>query len=285
MELTFTKLNGAGNDFVGIDNRDGILGDAERGVLARFLCDRHFGVGADGIIVLASSNVAAVQMQYYNADGSAGGMCGNGGRCTAVFARHVGCTGDALGIEALGFVYRAEFTAHGVRLHMKNPTGIFRGIRMQTADGLHTVHAIDTGSPHIVRFVSDLNAVPVESTGRTLREHARFAPEGTNVNFVETLDTSLIAMRTYERGVEAETLACGTGSVASAVIAHLEYGLRPPIRVRTRSGEFLRVDFTSTGTAISNVVLEGPALISFQGKLQYDQVKALQRYYDSQHRV
>jgi diaminopimelate epimerase len=285
MEITFTKLNGAGNDFIGIDNRDGKLGDTDRGVLARFLCDRHFGVGADGIIILAPSNVADVQMQYYNADGSAGGMCGNGGRCTAVFARQVGCTGEAPGIEALGFVYRAEFTPHGVRLHMKNPAGIFRGIRVQTSDGPHTVHAINTGSPHIVQFVSDLNGVPVETTGRTLREHARFAPEGTNVNFVETLDTSLIALRTYERGVEAETLACGTGSVASAVIAHLEYGLRPPIRVRTRSGEFLRVDFTSAGAAISNVVLEGPAVISFQGTLQYDPMKASQRYQDSQHRV
>jgi diaminopimelate epimerase len=285
MELSFAKLNGAGNDFVGLDNRDGMLGDTDKGALARVLCDRHFGVGADGIIILAPSTVGDVQMQYYNADGSAGGMCGNGGRCAAVFARAMGCSGDALRVEALGFVYRAEFTPHGVRLHMKNPVGIFRGIRVQISDVPHTVHAIDTGSPHIVQFVSDLPTVPVETTGRTLREHARFAPEGTNVNFVETLDTSLIAMRTYERGVEAETLACGTGSVASAVIAHLEYGLRPPIRVRTWSGEFLRVDFTSNGASITDVVLEGPAVIVFQGRLQYDPAKALLWDQSSHHKV
>lgn len=285
MELAFTKLTGAGNDFVALDARNGELGDIDRGGLARFLCDRHFGIGADGIIILAPSTVADVQMQYYNADGSAGGMCGNGGRCTAVFARSVGCEGDALKIEALGFVYRAEFTTHGVRLHMKDPSGIFRGIRVQTPEGALTVHAINTGSPHIVQFVTDLKTVGVESTGRMLREHARFAPEGTNVNFVETLDTSVIAMRTYERGVEAETLACGTGSVASAVLAHLEYGLRPPIRVRTWGGDLLRVDFTATGLRITDVVLEGPAVIVFSGKVLYDAAKVIDRSNSSHQRA
>lgn len=284
MELAFTKLNGAGNDFVALDDRGGELGDIDRGSLARFLCDRHFGIGADGIIILASSTIADVQMQYYNADGSAGGMCGNGGRCTAVFARSVGCKGDVLNIEALDFVYRAEFTTHGIRLHMKDPAGIFRGIRVQTPEGALTVHAINTGSPHVVQFVTDLKAVRVESTGRMLREHARFAPEGTNVNFVETLDKSVIAMRTYERGVEAETLACGTGSVASAVLAHLEYGLRPPIRVRTWGGDLLRVDFTMQGPRITDVVLEGPAVIVFSGKVFYDSIKANERSNTSEHK-
>ena len=277
MELAFTKLSGAGNDFVALDDRDGRLGTIDRGALARTLCDRHRGIGADGILIIAPSNIADVKMLYYNADGTDGGMCGNGGRCAAVHARHLGVPGTELTVEALDFVYRAEFTVHGVRLHMKDPVGIVRGIRVTAGGTTYTVHGINTGSPHIVTFVKDLTAPDVEGTGRALREHERFSPEGTNVNFVETLDTSALAMRTYERGVEAETLACGTGSVASAVIAHLEYGLRPPIRVQTHSGESLRVDFTVAGARITDVILEGPAVIVFSGKTFYDRVKHLLR--------
>jgi diaminopimelate epimerase len=277
MELAFTKLSGAGNDFVAIDDRDGQLGTIDKGALARTVCDRHRGIGADGILIIAPSTVADVKMLYYNADGTDGGMCGNGGRCAAIYARNLGVPGAQLRIEALDFVYLAEFTSHGVRLHMKDPVGIVRGIRVTVAGVTYTVHGINTGSPHIVTFVKDLSTPDVEGTGRALREHERFSPEGTNVNFVETMDTSALAMRTYERGVEAETLACGTGSVASAVIAHLEYGLRPPIRVRTHSGESLRVDFTVAGTRITNVTLEGPAVIVFSGKTLYDPVQNICR--------
>jgi diaminopimelate epimerase len=277
MELAFTKLSGAGNDFVALDARDGRLGALDKGALARALCDRHHGIGADGILVLAPSTIADVKMLYYNADGTVGGMCGNGGRCTAVYARMLGVPGNELTIEALDYVYRAQFTVHGVCLHMKDPTAIVRGVRVSAAGDTHTVHAINTGSPHIVMFVNDVKAQDVEGTGRALREHERFAPEGTNVNFVETIDTSALSMRTYERGVEAETLACGTGSVASAVVAHLEYGLRPPIRVRTRSGESLRVNFTAIGSRITDVTLEGPAVTVFTGKILYDPVKATVR--------
>jgi diaminopimelate epimerase len=273
MELAFTKLSGAGNDFVGLDDRDGRLGTIDKGALARTLCDRHRGIGADGILILAPSNVADVRMLYYNADGTDGGMCGNGGRCTALYARMLGVPGEEITIEALDYVYRARFTSHGVCLHMKEPMTIVRGIHVDAAGETHTVHAINTGSPHIVLFVNDLDAPDVEGTGRALREHERFAPEGTNVNFVETIDTSALAMRTYERGVEAETLACGTGSVASAVIAHMEYGLRPPIRVRTRSGESLTVNFTVNGSRITEVTLEGPAVSVFVGSVLYDPVK------------
>jgi diaminopimelate epimerase len=277
MELSFVKLSGAGNDFVALDNRDLRLGSIDRSALARTLCDRHRGIGADGILILEQSDIADVRMLYYNADGTDGGMCGNGGRCTALFARVLGVPGEELSIEALNFVYRAQFTPVGVKLHMKDPMRIVRGIRVQTPGGVCTVHAIDTGSPHIVQFVSDVEAVNVPTDGLALREHERFMPEGTNVNFVETTDTSVLSMRTYERGVEAETLACGTGSVASAVIAHLEFGLRPPLRVRTRSGESLRVDFVSRDGRISDVTLEGPAVIIFSGKTLYDPSHAILR--------
>lgn len=273
MELAFTKLSGAGNDFVALDDRSGQLGATDRGALARALCDRHRGIGADGILIITPSAVADIKMLYYNADGTYGGMCGNGGRCAALYARLLGLPGQELTIEALDFVYRAEFTLHGVRLHMKDPAAIVRGIRVTVGGSTFTVHRIDTGSPHIVTFVNDLGGQDVPGIGRALREHERFSPEGTNVNFVETIDTASLAMRTYERGVEAETLACGTGSVASAVIAHLEYGLRPPIRIQTQSGESLRVGFTSSGTRITDVTLEGPAVSVFSGTTKYDPLK------------
>ena len=205
---------------------------------------------------------------YYNADGSVGGMCGNGGRCTAVYRsltrvsqenpRHsrpsTSCT-------------RAQFTAARRTLCYE---GSRRDLPRASASRDPGDHY---GARHRYRitahrqFVQDLGNIPLRRTGRTLREHARFAPQGTNVNFVETIETSVIAMRTYERGVEAETLACGTGSVASAVIAHLEYGLRPPIRVRTWSGDLLRCGLHSQkGLEITDVMLEGPAVIVFQGK-------------------
>lgn len=273
MELAFTKLSGAGNDFVAIDDRDGRLSAIDNHALARTLCDRHRGIGADGILVITPSRIADVKMLYYNADGTDGGMCGNGGRCAAVYARMLGLPGSELTIEALDYVYRAAFTVHGVRLHMKDPVGIVRGIRVSAGGATYTLHAVNTGSPHVVTFVQDVSVPDVEGIGRALREHERFSPEGTNVNFVETIDTSALSMRTYERGVEAETLACGTGSVASAVIAHLEYGLRPPIRVRTHSGESLRVDFKIVGPRITDVTLEGPAISVFSGRTLYDPVQ------------
>jgi diaminopimelate epimerase len=270
MELHFVKLTGAGNDFVAVDNLHGALGSTDQGTLARTLCDRHFGIGADGLLVIESSDKADFRMMYYNADGSLGGMCGNGGRCAAFYARSLGLTAQPLRFEALDFVYQAEFVADTVRLSMKDPADIARSILVQLPDGPLTVHGIDTGSPHIVTFVKDLGGVSVDKMGRTLREHPRFAPKGTNVNFVQRLEDGGVAMRTYERGVEAETLACGTGSIASAVIAHLEFGLKPPIRVRTWSSQYLDVDFKSQGCQITDVKLQGPAVSVFAGTALYD---------------
>jgi diaminopimelate epimerase len=270
MELHFVKLTGAGNDFVAVDNLHGALGSTDQGALAHAVCDRHFGIGADGLLVIEPSDKADFRMMYYNADGSLGGMCGNGGRCAASYARSLGLTAHPLRFEALDFVYQAEFIGDTVRLSMKNPIDIVKGILLQLPGGPLTVHGIDTGSPHIVTFVKDLRTVPVDELGRTLREHARFAPKGTNVNFVQHLGDGEIAMRTYERGVEAETLACGTGSIASAVMAHLEFRLRPPIRVKTWSSQYLLVDFKSQEGRITDVKLQGPAIIVFTGKALYD---------------
>lgn len=270
MEVSFVKLSGAGNDFVGVNNLDGALGTTDQFALARSLCDRHFGIGADGLLVLEPSTKADFRMMYYNADGSYGGMCGNGGRCAALYARSLGMSQDPLRFEALDYIYEAEFLEEGIKVRMKDPVDVCRNISVQLPDGKRTVHAIDTGSPHVVLFVGDLPNIQVEDIGKQLREHVQFMPKGANVNFVQRLGDNSIAMRTYERGVEAETLACGTGSIASATISHLELGMNSPIRIRTWSRQWLTVRFKPAGDSITEVSLEGPATIVFRGTTFYD---------------
>lgn len=272
MEITFTKLSGAGNDFVALDNQDGHL-TVDRGDLARALCDRHFGVGADGILIIDKSSGADFRMSYYNADGSTGGMCGNGGRCAVRYVQSLGSKKQEFRFEAVDHVYGATVAGTTIRLQMKDPVAIQRGIRVRLEGSPYTVHAIDTGAPHVVHFVDDLETVDVVRIGRLLREHERFSPGGTNVNFVQLLDRTTIAIRTYERGVEAETLACGTGSIAAGIMAHLERAIYPPIRVRARSGEWLSVSFAERDGTFTDVILEGGADIVFTGTTLYDPLK------------
>ncbi len=270
MNLHFAKAEGAGNDFVLLNNLSGDM-KLDQGQLARTLCAKHMGIGADGLIVLEKSTRADVRMMYYNADGSYGGMCGNGGRCAAAFAHALRVVGSTMTIEALDFVYKAEMLTSGrVRLHMKNPTKL-RTAREVTLQGQPIeVHTVDTGAPHVILFVDDLRNEEVEKKGRALRYHEAFAPEGTNVNFVKKTGASEVAVRTYERGVEAETLACGTGSVASAIIASVMHGVVPPVSVRVESGQTLNVEFSQRGQEYTNVTLEGTANILFQGNVLID---------------
>ena len=268
--IRFTKASGAGNDFVVIDATRGasLPGYA---ALARAACDRHAGVGADGLIVLEAEPSADFRMRYYNADGSHGGMCGNGGRCAARFAHDNGIAGPSQRFVALDYVYEAEVAVHGVRLRMKPAARFRRGVRVQAAGETFEVCFIDTGSPHVVVFVEDLDRVNVTGWGRPLRNAPAFAPEGANVNFVSVHGPDAIAMRTYERGVEAETLACGTGAIASAVVSSILHGIRPPVRVHARSGETLTVEFRRTGDAAEDVALSGSAVLLFTGEFRYDE--------------
>ena len=271
IEVPFTKLSGAGNDFVAVDNTRGQL-QVDWSAFAKAVCERHYGVGADGLLVLAPSRRADFTMLYYNADGSSGGMCGNGGRCCVLFARQNGIEHDDISFEALGYIYRATFTGDGIRVAMKNPERIRRGILVRATAGRFLCHAVNTGSPHVVTFVDDLESVDVITTGRELRGHSEFMPEGTNVNFVKVVGKDTIAIRTYERGVEAETLACGTGSIASAAIAAIERGAPSPVTVLTRSGEILRVGFTFDGQSLTSISLEGHAHIIFSSNILYNRI-------------
>jgi diaminopimelate epimerase len=269
IEIPFAKVSGAGNDFVAVDNIAGIL-KVDWPAFARAACERHFGVGADGLLVLAPSMSADFTMLYFNADGSSGGMCGNGGRCCVMFARLNGLEHDDITFDALGYLYRATFTGNGIRVAMKDPEKIRRGIPVHVTAGKFLCHAVDTGAPHIVTYVEDLDSADVFNAGRELRSHSEFQPEGTNVNFVKVLGHDAIAIRTYERGVEAETLACGTGSIASAVISAMEKGIAPPVTVLTRSGEQLRVGLSIEGGNVRGISLEGHARIIFSSKVLYD---------------
>lgn len=277
--LRFTKASGAGNDFVILEGfRQNIPPD--RGLLARALCHRQQGVGADGMLVLEPSEGTDFRMSYYNADGSYGGMCGNGGRCASMFAHLTGLAGAMLTFEALDYIYAAHIAGDGVRLRMKDP-GMFRPMSVEMPDGRHEGTFVDTGAPHFVILCGDVDEIDVRRIGAGLRHHAAFKPAGTNVDFVSLNGDAGIRLRTYERGVEDETLACGTGSVAGALISAWKLGLSSPVCVRARSGEDLVVHFSSSRGGFTDIVLEGPALMLFDGELEYSEdtgtIRARQR--------
>ncbi len=269
IRLHFTKMSGAGNDFVVVENMNGEL-LCNKDALAVALCSRHTGIGADGLLVLERSPRADFFMSYYNADGSYGGMCGNGGRCVARYAYVSGIAGPDMIFEALDHLYAAQVVGNDVRLQMKDPSHFTNGIRL--SDSLLTVDGdfVDTGAPHFVIEQRSLDNVDVSTIGRTIRFHSAFAPQGCNVDFVERLHDGVVAIRTYERGVEAETLACGTGCVAAAVVLSRRYGWHSPVTLRVRSGEEVRVYFRYDKEDWSDVFLEGSAHFVFRGALLYD---------------
>ena len=272
--ITFTKATGAGNDFVIIDEFASPLGQ-DPALLARALCDRHFGIGADGLLLLRPHGGEDFEMRYYNADGSTGGMCGNGGRCAARYAHERDLAGASMRFVALDYVYRAEVTERGVRLSMKDPRLVSSEKDLRVGGKTFRGHLFDTGSPHMVIFSSPLEDLDVVSSGRALRHHPDLAPEGANINFAAIDQDGVVNLRTYERGVENETLACGTGSVASATAAVLFRGLASPVTVRVRSGESMTVFLTRAGESAHSVVLAGSARLLFTGSCQFDPVAGI----------
>jgi len=266
MIIEFTKMNGAGNDFVMVDNRNAsLLLDRER--IAR-LCDRHRGIGGDGLLSLEGTP-DLLQMRYYNADGGEAEMCGNGARCFARYAARL--TGQETG--SLSFMTQAGpisaelLPANLVRIGMGDPHSVQLAHSLHVLGSDREIHSINTGVPHAVLFVRDLETAPVLEEGRALRRHPRFSPAGTNVNFVKVLAPGSLAVRTYERGVEDETLACGTGVVASALIHHFLSRSPSPVTVRVRGGETLEVGFRIVNGHPSAVTLAGPADFVFNGQV------------------
>ena len=267
--IEFTKASGAGNDFVLIDNMDGRL-QLDMGQLARALCSRRFGVGADGLLLLEQSPKADFFMRYHNADGSYGGMCGNGGRCVARYAYLRGIGQSTMTFVALDHLYNAVIIGDHVSLTMKDPIDYRSSIQVPLNGRTIEGSFINTGSPHFVLFEEDIEGIDVDRLGHEIRKSALFSPEGTNVNFVRVVSPTMIEIRTYERGVECETLACGTGAVASAVVSAMEKQFSSPVKVRVRSGEELLVKFEQTDGDFRDVNLQGSAHFLFNGSLLYD---------------
>ncbi len=267
--IPFTKMSGAGNDFVVVDNMSGAL-QLDKSRLAAKLCDRHFGVGADGLLILEPSVKADFTMLYHNADGSYGGMCGNGGRCVARYAHVAGIADEHQRFEALDTLYQAEVMGESVKLRMKSVNSLDQSMLLQIGSDKIVGSFVDTGSPHFVTECSDLDEMDVTRLGVAIRWHKSFEPTGCNVNFVSMKTNGELSVRTYERGVEAETLACGTGSVAAAIVFAQQYGLGSPVTLNVRSGEQLHVHFQRAGNEFTDIWLEGSAHIHFSGLLQYD---------------
>ena len=258
MLLKFHKYQGTGNDFVIIDGR--LDRPALAGQEIARICDRRFGVGADGLMILLSHPDLDFEMKYYNADGRQGSMCGNGGRCIVRYAHAKGIHRDTYRFLASDGMHDAEMDMDGmIRLKMNDVTNV----RTVGAD-----YVLDTGSPHYVKFVSGLNGYRVAEEGRSIRNAPNFVKEGINVNFVETVDDHTIFVRTFERGVEAETWSCGTGVTAAALVsAHNEAGFNE-VDVKTLGGR-LSVEYDRISeTEFRNIWLCGPAEFVFQGEIE-----------------
>ncbi len=276
MRIPFTKMSGAGNDFVVVDNRRGIIKDAAN--FAVTVCNRRLGIGADGLLLVENHDSSAFAMKYYNADGSNAGMCGNGGRCIAKFAYDNGIvTNSVFTFEGFGHIYTVErLGSTRYTLTMKTPHGHRTDQQLNVDSGIITANYLNTGTDHSVIFLDDNKGLgPLEKTeifrlGRAVRYHEVYKPIGVNANFVARLDANLIQIRTYERGVEDETLACGTGSVASALLSSVKYGMTSPIKVKVQSGEFLEIGFRSNGENFSEVTLTGSAVNTFNGEIDYE---------------
>ncbi len=268
MTLHFTKMNGAGNDFVMLDNRSLSLALTKDQI--EKLCERHRGIGADGLLcVEPATDGGDFKMRYYNADGGEAEMCGNGARC---FGRFVNRLHDdklqQVKFETLAGMISAEFEGDQVRINMSAPHNLKLAQNLPVAGTELNVHSINTGVPHAVVFVDDLENVPVVEWGAGLRYHDAFKPKGTNANFAKVIAPGSIAIRTYERGVEGETLACGTGMVACALIHHEITGAPSPVSVLVKGGDTLKVGFEEPNKSeYTNVTLFGPADFVFSGSV------------------
>ena len=268
MNIPFWKMHGASNDFILVDDRARTFPAGDRNWIAS-LAQRRAGVGAEGLILIQPSEHANFRMRFFNPDGSEVEMCGNGARCVARLAHELGAAPQRMSIDTVAGRLEAEVSGDRVRLHMTTPADWRLG-RTLVVDGQRLNYSfVNSGVPHAVIEVPELAAVDVVRLGRAIRHHPDFAPAGTNANFIAVTGPRALSIRTYERGVEDETLACGTGIVAAALIAGRNGRVESPVAVRAASGDVLTVEFQLTDDGAHHVILEGPAMHVFQGELQY----------------
>lgn len=257
MTISFYKYQGTGNDFIMIDNRQSLF-PKNNANLVGSLCDRKFGVGGDGLILLENDDVSDFKMVYYNADGNEGSMCGNGGRCTVAFAKYLGIISDSTSFKAVDGLHEATIDGARVSLQMQEVSEI----RMK-----REAIFLDTGSPHHVQLVKNISNFEVFKEGKKLR-YGVYGKSGCNINFVEQLDDTSFSVRTYERGVEDETLSCGTGVTAVALaMHHTGKTVALEVNIKTLGGD-LKVEFKKDGGSYINIYLIGPAQQVFKGEIE-----------------
>ena len=268
--IPFYKMSGAGNDFIIIDNRNQIVADKDLSGFIASICRRKMSAGADGLILIEASDKFDFRWRFFNSDGSKAEMCGNGARCAARFAHVTGIAGTTLSFETEAGVVSAQINEDRVKVKMPDPSDLKLAYPLKLSNRSLEISSINTGVPHTVVMVEQVADVDVVTLGREIRLHQTFAPAGTNANFVQRSTGNAIEIRTYERGVEDETLACGTGAIASAIISARRFQMNSPVDVKTRSGEYLTIYFSAKDGQFDDIYMEGGASIIYSGELQPD---------------
>jgi len=271
--ITFFKMSGSGNDFIIIDNRNNIVDEIGLTSFIKKVCMRRMSAGADGLILIEKHDSADFMWRYFNSDGGRAEMCGNGARCAARFAYLNGIAGSRMSFLTDAGIVQAEVADDRSKVKMPDPSGIKDNCRIELKGGPLAVSSINTGVPHAVIITDDIDGVDVAGTGREIRFHEYFAPAGTNVNFITGIKNGTISIRTYERGVEDETLACGTGAIASALVTAFKNKAVSPVNVITRSGVILTIHFSRDNGRFYDIYLEGDARVIYKGELWEDSWK------------
>jgi diaminopimelate epimerase len=269
-KIEFYKMSGSGNDFVIVDNRENVMPSMGMSHFASSVCCRKMSVGADGLILIEKSDSADFKWRFYNSDGSDAEMCGNGARCAARFAFMNDIAGHEMSFNTAAGIVTARLSGEQVKIGMTDPGEVMVDEIVPLPSGDCSLSRVNTGVPHVVIPVENLDEVDVVTSGRMVRNADHFAPAGTNVNFISLVEKNRVGIRTYERGVEDETLACGTGSVAGAIVASIKFGSVSPVQMVTKSGGVLTIHFSESDGKFKDVFLEGDARLIYIGSLCQD---------------
>lgn len=268
--IEFFKASGSGNDFIIIDNRDKVVDEKNLKTFIEKICRRKMSIGADGLILVEHSDSVDFKWQFFNSDGSRPEMCGNGARCVARFAYLNKIAGSKMSFETIAGIVSAEVKNDRVKIKMMDPADLKIDYTLELKNGPLSLSSVNTGVPHVVVVTDSLDDVEVVKLGSEIRFHEMYAPSGTNVNFICLQKDGTVAIRTYERGVEDETLACGTGAVAAAIVTAFKFEAKSPVKVITKSGGSLYIYYKEINGKYSDIYLEGDARIIYKGELRED---------------
>jgi len=269
-KIDFYKMSGSGNDFIIIDNRNMVVNEAGLTNFIASVCRRKMSVGADGLILIENADAVDFKWRFFNSDGSVAEMCGNGARCAARFAYLNGIAGSEMSFETKAGIVHAKVAKDRVKIKMPDPADLKTDYTLELENSTLSVSSVNTGVPHVVVEADNIDDIEIVKMGREIRFHDVFAPAGTNVNFVCLQNDDIVAIRTYERGVEDETLACGTGAIACAIVMANKAKIKSPANVMTRSGGCLYIHYKEKQGRFYDILLEGDARIIYKAQLWED---------------